>query len=628
MTLSHHIRPILGPIFGIVGAIAVAALLAAGGALPASAQSSAPAASAAQPAGKRTPLLIEGKTSLYQRILTRPGAMLAAQPGTAGSRALPPMSVLFVYGRQDVGEQVFLEVGADSEGRTIGWIDGKDAVLWRHTLVLAFTNPANRDRVLFFRDRLALLGLLQSDNLLVQTETWRRQIAASTLPPDAPVISIEPETFIDLQKQFYLLPILEANSTVLPSGFRTRTVKIASVTKDAAAQVAAPAQRGNLEDDLARFRSAIVFVIDASSSMQSNIERTREAVDTVYREIEAAKLGDRVRFGMIAYRDDPAKTKGLEYLVRVFADPNKTAGKAAFMEQVSSLRASTVSTRAFAEDAYAGLDQAIRAIDWKGFGGRYIILITDASAREGNSPLASTGMSTDQLRQLAQANNMAIYVMHLKSPEGRHDHQTARAQYERLTQFPGVGALYFPVEGGDPEELKRQVQQLSAQLVGQVRNAGKPPKAEEALPTPAGDRLAEATEAVGRAMRLAYLGSVQGTKAPPMFEAWASDRDFRRPDVAALSVRVLLTKNSAQRPADDIAPRCRCRRARPDRAGRFLQPVAQRRRRHGAGPDAHRPGQNAQSGGCRTDGRVPGRSALPEPHHVDRSRRLGTHGCG
>ena len=44
-------------------------------------------------------------------------------------------------------------------------------------------------------------------------------------------------------------------------------------------------------------------------------------------------------------------------------------------------------------------------------------------------------------------------------------------------------------------------------------------------------------------MRLAYLGRIQGTRAPDVFRAWASDRDTRDPTLAALDVRVLLTKN-------------------------------------------------------------------------------------
>ena len=60
----------------------------------------------------RTPLLIEGKTTLYQKILTRPGAKLIDKPGASGGKALAPMSVLFVYGRKDG----LVEVGAASDG--------------------------------------------------------------------------------------------------------------------------------------------------------------------------------------------------------------------------------------------------------------------------------------------------------------------------------------------------------------------------------------------------------------------------------------------------------------------------------------------------------------------------------
>lgn len=552
----------------LAAGLGAAALLLAGAA-------AAPAQEAAaqpQAAGKRTPLLIPGKTTLFQRVLTRPGAQLAAQPGGPAGKSLPPLSVMYVYGQQEQGEASYVEVGPDSQGTTAGWVRIQDTIPWRHSLVLAFNNPANRDRVLFFRDQPSLTGLLQSDQLLAQSEEWRRQIVKGALPPGSPVVSIEPETFIDLQKQFYLLPILEAETKPLPSGFRVRTVKIASVTKetaDAATAVPQPQaqtqpappqaaqpqvlQRGNMDDALAKFRSGVVFVIDATSSMQPYIDRTRQAVDAVYREIESAKLDSRVRFGLVAYRDDPGKVKGLEYLARMFADPSATASRDAFMQQVKDLRATPISTRAFAEDGYAGLEQAIRGIDWKGFGGRYIIMVTDASSREGSSPLASTGLSTDQIRQLAEANGIALYILHLKTAEGRNDHAAARAQYERLSHFPGVGSLYFPVDAGDQEVFRSQVEKLAQSLVAQVRDAGKsdptaPPPAPAtaapaAAPAAAADRLQQTAEAVGRAMRLAYLGTVQGTKAPPMFEAWASDRDFRRPDLAAFSVRLLLTKN-------------------------------------------------------------------------------------
>lgn len=525
----------------LVGVLSAALVLLGLAAVPAAAQAPAPGAPA--PAAKRTPLLMDGKQTLYRRVLTRPGAVVAATPGGGSGKTLPPLSVLFVYGRQDVGEHIHLEVGAASDGRTLGWVDATQTIPWDHTMVMAFTNPANRDRVLFFRDRTGLTEALQSDQLLVKADGWRRAIAAGTLPADAPVVSIEPETFIDLQKQFYLLPILQAKSTVLPSGFRVRTVEVASVTKDGDARPTAPAQRVNTP--AADFRSAVVFVIDASSSMQPYIDSTRAAVEAVYRDIEEAKLGDKVRFGLVAYRDDPAKTNGIEYLARVFADPTKVSTKQAFMASVADLNASRVSTRSFAEDGYAGVDAAVKSIDWSGFGGRYVIMITDASSREGSSPLASTGLSTDALRQLMQEHHIALYAMHLLTAEGRADHAAAKAQYERLSSFPGVGSLYFPVAAGEPAAFKAQVQRLAGMLIRQVRDAEKLAAAPAPAPAgaPQGDRLAAATDAVGLAMRLAWLGSVQGTAAPAMFEAWAADRDFRKPDIATFSVRVLLTRN-------------------------------------------------------------------------------------
>lgn len=495
----------------------------------------APALASDAAAQDRRPLLIEGKSTLYQRILTRPGAVLLDKPGGSG-KPLAPMSVLYVFERKDG----FLEVGARADAAPQGFVAAAEAIDWKHTLVMAFANPAGRDRVLFFRDRPALMTVLDAEKPAAVAEPLRQAIAAGTPPADGSVVSIEPKNTVDLQQQFYLLPILEARSTVLASGFRVRTVKVASVTQHDAPAKPAASQRANPSAPQ-DFRSGVVFVIDASSSMQPYIDSTREAVSEVFDRIETAKLNDKVRFGMVAYRDDPAEVKGIDYLAKTFADPNQAATREDFLKAAEGVTASKVSTRAFAEDGYAGLEHAVRGVDWDGFGGRFVIMITDASSREGNSPLSTTQMSTDQVRQLALENQTAVYVLHLLTAEGKGDHPVAKAQYERLTAYPGVGSLYFPVPLGDPKAFRTQVTQLADLLVDQVRKAGDPAAATAAKP--ADPQLAAATEAVGLAMRLAWLGKVEGTAAPAMFEAWASDRDFARPDVTAFSVRVLLTKN-------------------------------------------------------------------------------------
>src|SRR5690606_7602101 len=84
-----------------------------------------PAASAQD----RRPLLIEGKSTLYQRILTRPGAVLLDKPVGTG-QPLPPMSGLYVSHRK--GD--FLEVGPRADAAPSGFVAEAEAIEWKHTL--------------------------------------------------------------------------------------------------------------------------------------------------------------------------------------------------------------------------------------------------------------------------------------------------------------------------------------------------------------------------------------------------------------------------------------------------------------------------------------------------------------
>jgi len=488
----------------------------------------------------RTPLLIDGKKTLFQKVLTRPGAALADKPGGTAGKAIEPFTVFFVYEKADAGGKAWLLVGAGSDGKTQGYVPEADTVPWRHMITLSFAQPTNRDRVLFFRERTGLTEFVNADNAATESARIVKEIAAKgTLGPTSPVIAAEPDKFIDLQKQFYLLPVLDAASTILKSGHRARIVKVASVTRDPPAPAAPPAPSNDA--GIANFNSAVVFVIDATSSMQPYIDRTRKAMEEVLQQAEEAKVSNRIRFGLVAFQDDPNRVKGLDYLAKVFADPNQATTKAQFMSSIESLKATKISTSAFAEDGYAALDEALRRINWQNFGGRYIVYISDASAREGNSQFSSTKLSTDQMRTHAQERGVAIYAMHLRTPEGKNDHTLAEGQFKRLTAWPGKGALYFPVEAGDPARFEGDVKRMAQALVEQV----KAPQKALAAPAPAAknDALQESVDAVGRAMVLAYLGRQQGVKSPAMFEAWASDRDMKNREIPSFTVRVLLTKN-------------------------------------------------------------------------------------
>lgn len=490
----------------------------------------------------RVPLLMEGKKTLYQRVLTRPGAQIRKDPADAAGKAQPALTRLYVYGRVQKNGAEWLEVGLTAKGQTDGWIAADYTLPWKQQMTLAFTNPAGRERSLLFKDRDTLATLVNADDPASTLNPLRKTVAAGKTDPA--VVSIEPETYVDLNKQFYLLPILSAEETFAASGHRMRMLEVASVTQQEAKADKAAAPKGN---GLRNFSASVVFVIDATISMGPYIDRTRDAVKRIYERIEKAGLSDKVRFGMVAFRSNIDKAPALEYVSRLYADPNQVTSGKAFLEKVSGLKQATVSSARFSEDAYAGVMTALDKVDWTNFGGRYVVLITDAGALRGNDPLSGTKLDAEQVRLEAQHRGVALYAMHLRTPEGKANHAEAEAQYKALTTHPLVPhPLYYPVESGSVDAFGKIVDSLSDAIVDQVNASSRGEEvAGSALSASksSGDAVKDDAALLGHAMKLAWLGRTEGTRAPPLFSAWISDRDLVKPDVATTEVRVLLTKN-------------------------------------------------------------------------------------
>ncbi|PWC40193.1 serine/threonine protein kinase [Azospirillum sp. TSO22-1] len=497
------------------------------------------------PCAERQPLLMEGKKTLFQRALTRPGALLAPAAGQAGGKELPALSILYVYDRKAGDGAEWLEVGADSRGGVRGWVRADATLPWKQQLTLAFTNPAGRDRALLFREKAGVLSVLEAPEPGAAARPLLAAAQTPPLPADSPAISIEPETHVDLNKRFYLLPILQAEEAYHGAGFPVRVLEVASVTARPDPKDAKPAADHALA--LRNFSANLVFVIDSTVSMDPYIDRTREAVRRIHARVQQAGLSSRVRFGLVAFRSSVKAVPGLEYVTRLYADPNTVADGDAFMAQVKGLSQAKVSSARYAEDSYAGVMTALRDIDWSEAGGRYVVLITDAGALRGNDPLSETRLDAEQVRLEAEQRGAAIYTLHLKTPAGRNDHAAAQAQYQALSLNKTLGKpLYYPVDAGSVDEFGRIVDSLAEAIVAQVKTAaeGRLTPADAARDEKdAARRAAREAQMVGRAMQLAYLGRVEGTEPPRLLRAWIADRDFAKPDLATTDVRVLLTKN-------------------------------------------------------------------------------------
>ena len=502
------------------------------------------------------PLIQEGKKTLFQRVLTTPGCQLSSAAGGDAGAAQPTFSRFYVYERAQAGNAEWLKVGPDSYGKTIGWLPAACTTDWKMQLTLAFTNPANRDRLMFFKDRATLEGILDAPDPVSKVAPLRAKLKQGVQAPG--VLAQEPEYFVDLHKQFYLLPVLSGEEVMTEEGFRTRLLNVASVSKAEDKPLQAGANPGATgaakSSQLKEFSAAVVFVIDSTISMDPYIDRTREAIRKVYKQIESENLGNQVKFGLVAFRSSTQAVPGLEYVSKMYADPNKVTGSEDFLARVADLKQAKVSSRAFDEDSLAGVMHSIDKVDWTQFGARYVVLITDAGAIEGDDPLSSTGLSADQVRLEAANPGVAIYTLHLKTPAGIKDHGKAEAQYQNLSTYPGTNtSLYYPVNAGDVQAFGRKVDALASAITSQVKAAymgddaiGSALNAKQAPVAgkdPAEQKLLDDAALIGHAMQLAYLGEKTNSQAPPVFQAWITDRDLIKQNIPTTDVRVLLTKS-------------------------------------------------------------------------------------
>ncbi len=476
------------------------------------------------------PLIQEGKTALYQRVITSPGAMLVPDlANTSQTRGVPPFSTFYVYNRREAGGRGWVQVGTDSNGTIDGWVDGDQAIDWKQTLTVAFRDPAQHERVLLFGDRDSLKKIIDEND----AATYRKLRADATKGEvtESPVVAIQPDYNVDIRRNFYLVPILD-HEDVLVGGQQARLLRVASM----------PLQDSALITET--YRSGIVFVIDSTVSMKPYIDATRAVMQRVYRSIDSGNLAERVSYGLVEFRDNTDAVPGLEFVTRTVA--NLGGDGKEFLSRIDAVEPAPVSSQDFNEDAYAGIQEALRAVDWGDYYARYIILITDAGPREATDPLSATGLDAASLQRLAADKEVAIGVFHLKTPAGKDNHAYAEGEYRRLSEVPNVGNLYYPVRAGDVKDFESALAALTDALTAQVRAAaiGQPPAlARKAEAQSELETFQTTVDRLGYGLRMRYLQERAGEGVPPLFNAWMVDREFDAPEERAVDVRVLLTRD-------------------------------------------------------------------------------------
>ncbi len=477
-----------------------------------------------------------GDTKLDHRVLTRPGAVLFDQPGGTAKSKPPVFSSYYVFEKSDVDDVTWLRVGAKRAGTDTFWLNADRSVDWKQTIVVSFTNPAGRLPSLFFDGKEALTSFLKDEAMSTRAELLVTGIRGGSGAGDSKVLSVEPEEFVAMTEQFYLLPILE-HADIRVNRRPKVILKVASINQNEP-----PEQE---EAPRGPFNVGIVFVIDTSTSMQPYIDATRGAIESLLSGILDAESEADFSFGLVGFRSDIGQVPGLEYRSKEYFPLKPEFDKNAFMSALRGMKVTTVSSHDFDEDGMSGLTMAAESGAWGDFAGKYIIYISDAGMLIGTENGAGSD-STPQLlgTRLSKDLGIATMAMFLKTRPGRAYHDDSIAQLEQLTYQERARKSYvFPIEDGDVNEFAEQVSIVTEALLNQVNtqvsasSANAPDPCEEDP-----DSIACAVSELGHAMELEWLGRQNQTQAPDTYEAWVADFALDDPRRIALAPRVLLTR--------------------------------------------------------------------------------------
>ncbi|QOQ74610.1 protein kinase [Pseudomonas poae] len=542
--------------------------------------------------GGQRPLLMAGKKTLFQRVLSKPGAKLSHDAGGASGEALPAFSVLYVYQRKDVDGSPWVRVGTATDGRSDGWLPAAQVSDWKQSLVLKFTERSGRAPVMFLRQS------SEVEKLLADPAAAKGVLAKAqkNSEDNQQVLALEPTASAVPQNQFYLLPIFDSKESFDENGQPVQLLNVASIDPGSSAAAKPTARAANTSADA--FRTAVVLVVDTTVSMQPYIDQVRDVVHELQTRIAERGELDSVSFGLVGFRNSIKKTPGLEYVAKTLITLDQGRDPQRFLDMARQVKASTVSSHSFNEDAFAGVMQAVDGMDWSGYGGRIILLVTDAGALRKNDPFAATQMNEAEVRQAALGKQIKIYALHLRTDAGKKTHAGAETQYRVLTADanPQIGDLYTPVPGGDVRKLGERVDEIGsvfANLVHQVRsNTPQPVPLLSAAPT-----LADKSAAVGYAMHMDFLGRKTASQAPQLVSAWTADRDLTNPALPAFQVCVMLTKlqlNDLQQSLKLIVDAARKTQTSPKD---FFQEIASASAYMSRDPQALRKGGNLADGG-------------------------------
>jgi serine/threonine-protein kinase PpkA len=426
---------------------------------------------------------VEEATQLPLRVLPRPFSHVYRQASLEDDGIVisnvPSFHPLYVFDRRDLdfrdpaNPKGWYQVGA-TQAEANGWMSAQDVLEWRQALLVSYTHPGGltegRNPVLMFRDHRDLSGLLDDFDMAERARALYRAIDSGEVPDE--LVSMEPKRFVDITRQFYVLPILQWEQTQI-DGDDVRLLQIAAAVPGARgadtledATYSAEAQTARVDGTTPRqdLQADIVFVIDTTRSMQPFVDMTRDALAKSADRF-SNMTEDRVRFGLVSFRDSIEVIPQLEYDTRRWTTEMVDSGTVAALLR-DEVKVTDMGSLDYAEEVFAGVDEALRS-QWREGALRFVILIGDASSHPKGHSQNITGKDETDLRRELDDAQIHLHAVHLLDPRAVEDHPISEPQFRHLSRIRGSRdeSAYDSVDAFDEEAFAALIDNVANGLV-------------------------------------------------------------------------------------------------------------------------------------------------------------------
>ena len=497
------------------------------------------------------PMLQEGKTSVFQRVVSNPNASLYKDVGGQSKIRTPrTFTSFYVYERK--GGMV--RVGVSANGSD-GWIRSEDVTDWPQAITMLFTDQTERQPVLFFRSKEDLIQLCTADSIKAFVDKYVGLLSRknTSLPANSPVIAMEPNGTQVSQQDFYLLPVLNMDTQFNDSG--TQLIEVASLDPGISKpQNSRKSNAGN--SDSQGMITGIVFVVDTTISMKPYIDASKDTIRKIYDRLQNSKARDKIAISVVAFRSNVEMAPKTQYNTKIISDFCTVEDRQKLESLLDQLQEATASTHDIKEDSRAGVKDAVDKLSWEKVDGKIILLVTDAGPLIDET--AKTGMSSEGMADYLRTNKIYLTALHVKSPKVSKNHSYAEKNYRDLSMMSDGRSSYIPIDARTPEVGAANFKKVGdavadvfckiaeKQALGQSSKKPVSSSDNDTLESQAEN----ISEKIGYAMQLQFAGDRDGITAPHVVKAWIADADLslleQNPNDAPVPVvepAVLLTKS-------------------------------------------------------------------------------------